>query len=143
MFAVLCSMWGCGDGQTEPELVSTVVELAGAHCATGGQAIETGADINGNGALDATEVTHTSYVCGGADGQQPVIRIDAEPAGANCTGGGSAIHTGIDTNGDSIHEDSEIQSTTCLCGAARPTTVDGRFTVNNSVDAAHSSASRA
>jgi len=123
-----------GSGATD-ELVTVVVEPQGAHCANGGQAIETGADVNHDGMLEASEVTSTSYVCSGADGPQPLLRIDDEPAGANCVAGGRAIHVGVDTNDDSILEDSEIESTTYLCNAANPTTICGSFTVENSMDA--------
>src|SRR5664279_1428650 len=51
-------------------LVDVVAEPPGAHCANGGQAIETGVDANGNGMLDAVEVSQVSYVCAGADGTE-------------------------------------------------------------------------
>ena len=44
-------------------LVGVVAKQPGANCTTGGQAIEIGYDMNGNGALDLTEVTSTQYVC--------------------------------------------------------------------------------
>jgi hypothetical protein len=117
-------------------LVGVVVEPPGAHCANGGQAIETGFDTNGNGVLDPSEVSQTSYVCAGTNGQESLIRIDPEQAGAHCSTGGSAIHIGIDTNDDAMLEDSEIQSTTYVCHPTNPTIIDGSFIVSNSVDAA-------
>lgn len=46
-------------------LVRTQQEPAGAHCAFGGTRIDTGLDVNGNGALDPAEVdpAAVSYVC--------------------------------------------------------------------------------
>lgn len=41
-------------------------EPPGANCPDGGVAVQTGADDNGNGAVDDDEIETTSYVCGGA-----------------------------------------------------------------------------
>jgi collagen type I alpha len=51
-------------------LVATTTVTAGAQCPTGGVKLEYGLDINGNGLLDATEITAslTKYVCNGAVG---------------------------------------------------------------------------
>jgi hypothetical protein len=135
--AVVFCLCSCGDQDHASEsLVASLAEPPGANCAEGGQAIESGLDTNGNGVLDASEVTHTSYVCAGANGEQPLIRIDPEPDGSHCAAGGSAVNVGIDTNGDSILEDSEIETTSYICNPTNPTVIDGSFTVNNSVDAA-------
>ena len=50
------------------ELLNVVAEPAGPNCATGGEAIQTGTDNNGDGKLEASEVTSTQYVCSGAAG---------------------------------------------------------------------------
>jgi hypothetical protein len=44
-------------------LINVVPEPAGANCGSGGQAIQTGQDTNGNGILESGEIQHTSYVC--------------------------------------------------------------------------------
>jgi hypothetical protein len=44
-------------------LVSIVAEPAGSNCLVGGEAIHAGLDRNGDGVLEAEEVTSTSYVC--------------------------------------------------------------------------------
>jgi hypothetical protein len=49
-------------------LVKTTAEAAGANCAAGGTRIDAGQDVNGNGVLDAGEITATRYVCNGAAG---------------------------------------------------------------------------
>lgn len=51
-------------------LVATTTVTAGAQCPTGGVKLEYGLDINGNGLLDATEITSslTKFVCNGAVG---------------------------------------------------------------------------
>lgn len=46
-------------------LIANVSEPAGANCLNGGRRITTGVDTNGNGTLDTTEVTATSFVCNG------------------------------------------------------------------------------
>src|SRR5262245_45859221 len=96
---VMCAACGANDSESRA-LVRVDAESAGPNCGAGGSAIKTGLDINNNGTLDDSEVEATSYVCSGDDGAQPLIRIDAEPTGANCAAGGSAIHVGIDADQD-------------------------------------------
>jgi uncharacterized protein (TIGR03382 family) len=57
-----------GTCQANLQLVSVDVVLPGATCAAGGLAVSTGYDDNGNGVLDAAEVTSTNYVCNGETG---------------------------------------------------------------------------
>lgn len=52
-------------------LVALTDEAAGDNCSTGGVKITSGTDANGNGTLDAGEVTQTKYVCNGAGGSGP------------------------------------------------------------------------
>jgi hypothetical protein len=47
-----------------------------------------------------------------------VVRVDDEPMGANCMYGGTAIHTGIDMDNDSVLDDSEITSSQYICSSA-------------------------
>ncbi|MCA9675398.1 MAG: OmcA/MtrC family decaheme c-type cytochrome, partial [Myxococcales bacterium] len=49
-------------------LVQTSPEPAGANCVDGGIRVDVGLDTNGNGDLDPSEITETSYVCDGAGG---------------------------------------------------------------------------
>jgi hypothetical protein len=49
-------------------LVDIVSESVGANCAYAGKKITSGLDGNGDGVLENTEVTATSYVCNGAPG---------------------------------------------------------------------------
>ncbi len=119
--------------------VATLVRVdpAGSACAHGGSAIHTGLDANDNGVLDDSEITSTSYVCDGANGQVILVRVDPELAGDNCADGGTAIHVGIDANVDGALEDSEIESTSYLCGVPPlPSVIDGDYTVENDLDLA-------
>ncbi|MCE9577188.1 MAG: hypothetical protein K8W52_28830, partial [Deltaproteobacteria bacterium] len=96
-----------------PSLTRVTPEPAGAHCATGGSAIATGVDANGNGQLDDAEVDDVAYQC---TTQPPVlVREDDEPAGANCADGGTAVRVGHDTNGDGRLDDVEIEQTSYAC----------------------------
>jgi hypothetical protein len=73
-----------------------------------------------------------------------LIRLDDEPAGDLCNGGGTAVHAGLDTNGNGTLDDDEITQTTYVCnapaadmaGLARPTTLSGTITIHNSLDVA-------
>ena len=60
-----------GNSQTgaKSSLVRVVAEAEGINCANGGQAIQTGADANGDGQLSAIEVSNVSYVCNGSSGR--------------------------------------------------------------------------
>lgn len=109
-------------------LAETSAEPPGANCPDGGQKIEVGIDTNGNGALDAGEVTTTSYVCNGA-GTDSLVRTGSEPAGANCPWGGTRIETGLDADGDGTLDDNEVNAseTSYVCnfgpsGALSPST---------------------
>ncbi len=72
--------------QGKVTLSRTTAEPAGSHCAEGGLRFDTGADTNGNGVLDDSEITQTVYVCNGASGQS--VQVSVEPPGANCPSGG-------------------------------------------------------
>jgi hypothetical protein len=110
------------DGATGPQtLVTTTPEPDGANCAAGGQRIDYGVDDNGNGALDAGEIDGTAYACNGADGASPpqnLLKVTAEPAGANCTAGGQRIDHGVDDNGNGALDAAEIDGTTYVCNGA-------------------------
>ncbi len=47
-----------------------------------------------------------------------LVRVDPEPAGANCPAGGAAIHVGVDADGDGALSNAEIASTTYVCSGA-------------------------
>jgi hypothetical protein len=169
-------------------LVATTTVTAGVECPTGGVKLEYGVDVNGNGLLDASEITSslTKFVCNGAvgatgpqgpigltgpagatgatgpqgpigltgpagatgatgpqgpigltgpagatgatgpqgqiglpgptgatgpagiNGTNALIKTTAEPAGSNCTNGGTKIETGLDANGNGILDVSEV-----------------------------------
>jgi hypothetical protein len=124
-----------GDGILDPvevedtefvcDVISTRVrvsaELAGTStvCENGGSRIETGPDLNRNARLDDTEVTDTTFVCSGDAGQQTLVSVTDEPAGANCVNGGQRVETGVDTNEDGTLQATEITATSFVCNGER------------------------
>lgn len=88
-------------------VVRTTAETAGANCPFGGTKIEVGIDTNGNGALDDSEATGTSYICNGA-GKTSLVKTKTEPAGANCPFGGTKIESGIDLNNNNQLDATEV-----------------------------------
>ncbi len=67
-----------GTGGGSGSLVNIESEPKGANCANGGLRVQTGSDKDGNGKLDAAEVTATQYACNGTNGTN----------GTNGSGGG-------------------------------------------------------
>ncbi len=131
LFSLLsCGLIACTGEQGPPgdsggaALAVTGVEPPGANCPGGGTKIELGIDSNGNGVLDASEVTATSYVC-----DSSLVKTSPEAAGANCPYGGTKIETGRDANNNGVLDDDEIDAaaTTYACngspgGAISPST---------------------
>jgi hypothetical protein len=131
-------------------LAKTTTEAAGANCTTGGVKIEYGLDANNNGTLDVSEINAslTKYVCNGAvgatgatgaqgvlgangtngtNGLNALIKTTTEPAGANCTNGGTKIETGLDANANSVLDASEVNAsqTQYLCNGGGSINVSG------------------
>jgi OmcA/MtrC family decaheme c-type cytochrome len=110
-------------GETGPAganaLATTSAEPPGAHCPTGGVKLDVGPDANGDGALEAAEVTSTSYVCG-ATGASTLVKTSDEPAGANCRAGGVKVEVGLDANGNGTLDASEVNAsaTRYVCNGA-------------------------
>ncbi len=117
--------YSCSGTNGASSLVAVTPEAPGANCINGGQRVESGQDGNGNGTLDAPEVATTSFVCDGADGQNGMdgmngqngglVRVSAEPAGANCINGGSRIESGLDVNDNGVLELGEVTATSFVC----------------------------
>jgi len=105
-------------------LVAQFPESPGPNCAAGGVKVESGLDSNGNGSLEAGEVTAVSFVCNGAQGPQglqgdagsnALVALLPEPPGANCAEGGTQVDSGLDANGDGVLETSEISAVAYVC----------------------------
>jgi hypothetical protein len=112
-----CTITSAPVTQPESSLVSTSVEPPGAHCPNGGVAIATGLDANGDGVLEPSEVSATTYAC---TAPNQLVRVVDEPPGPNCAAGGQAIESGADANGNGVLDDGEVTSTSYACAAAQP-----------------------
>ncbi len=53
--------------------------------------------------------------CGVAIPPSSVVRLDAEPAGANCAEGGVAIRSGLDDDRNGVLDEGEVASTEYIC----------------------------
>ncbi|QED28161.1 hypothetical protein FRD01_13155 [Microvenator marinus] len=119
------------DGLTT--LINITPEQAGANCVAGGQLIEAGADTDGSGTLEPTEVTSSAYICNGEEGMQGppgqdgapgqdgqdgadlLLEVINEPPGANCQFGGQRLIAGIDDNQDGALDTAEIDQSLYVC----------------------------
>jgi len=108
-------------------LMATTSEPAGTNCPNGGVAVTSGVDLNGNGVLDPNEAGAPVYVCNGINckGCCTLVNVVAEPAGPNCSAGGQAIQTGLDSNGDGLLQPGEVQHTSYVCNGTNGTTDAG------------------
>ncbi|HET9623282.1 MAG TPA: hypothetical protein VFP84_18035 [Kofleriaceae bacterium] len=93
-------------------VVRLVPEPAGAHCPTGGTAVQSGPDRNGNGVLDGDEVVHTDFACE----QRLLTRVSPARASASCGLGGTAFLAGRDADRDGVLEDGEVEVRSVQCG---------------------------
>lgn len=135
--ALACLLaFGCSNN-TEPTagpaganaLTNIGPESAGANCPYGGTRVQVGLDKNGNGTLDADEVSGTSYVCNG-QGSNSLVRTTVEPGGTNCQFGGVKIDSGLDKNNNGKLDDTEVDpnGTTYVCNLSpngAPNATDG------------------
>ncbi|MBN9682024.1 MULTISPECIES: DUF7151 family protein [unclassified Corallococcus] len=100
-----------------PALSRVLPEAPGAACAFGGKAVQTGLDLDGDGALAATEVTHTDYVCADAP-TQVLVRTSELAPGAVCAEGGRLTQAGLDLDGDGVLDDAEVTREVPACTRA-------------------------
>ena len=105
----------CNGNPGKMSLVEVRPEDLGTNCPLGGLAIVSGVDTNGNGRIDAGEVASTAYLCNSAPGQNSLVALTEEPEGEHCQLGGVRIQSGLDTNGNGVLDDPEIQFTQYVC----------------------------
>lgn len=99
-------------------LIKSTFLNPGPNCAQGGIKLEMGNDLNANTILDANEVQSTQMICNGqngATGKSSLIKSTSVTSGVNCTEGGTKLEIGIDLNGNSVLDASEIQNTQFIC----------------------------
>lgn len=102
-------------------LVKTSTVAAGADCANGGVRVDSGLDLNGDGVLGVTEISNTTFLCNGMDGQlgaTALVEMSVEPVGGNCSTGGIMIQFGYDSDDDGVLDPEEVQSTQFICNGS-------------------------
>ncbi|RKG89237.1 DUF7151 family protein [Corallococcus terminator] len=100
-------------------------EPPGAACPHGGQALQTGLDLNEDGALGADEVTSTEYACDRAPTANPttpqvVVRTAWLAPGTECPEGGQVTRVGLDSNGNTTLDDDEVTREVHACLSTAP-----------------------
>lgn len=139
VFVASLALVACNQGGSVGSLTLITPVTADSTCPAGGARVQTGPDKNGNGTLDADEVTQTQEICngtpgttgptgpGGDAGVNALVNSTALPAGdANCPNGGSKLDFGLDnganggTAGDGVLQPGEILSTRYVCNGSLP-----------------------
>jgi Collagen triple helix repeat (20 copies) len=123
LISVIC-LYGCGGSESSPNLAIAIAVLNSAPitaCPSGGITIQSGVDANGDQVLNALEASNEQYICNGVNGAigaqslSPLISVNPEPIGVNCTSGGSQVNVGLDASRNSILDHSEITSVSYVC----------------------------
>lgn len=100
----------------------------GAQCPAGGVRVDTGLDLDSNGALDGSEVQSSAHVCSGAPGNtgasgqegiDSLMAMEDVAAAPGCAGAGVRIPVGMDGNRNHQLDAAEVRSTRYLCQGAR------------------------
>ena len=123
LISVIC-LYGCGGSESSPNLAIAIAVLNSAPitaCPSSGITIQSGVDANGDQVLNALEASNEQFICNGVNGAigavslSPLISVNPEPIGVNCTSGGSQVNVGLDVNRNSILDHSEITSVSYVC----------------------------
>ena len=103
-------------GTARVDAGSIAAEAAGENCAAGGL-VTTGKDTDGNGTLDAAEVTGTDYVCNGETGARRCAHL-AKHRGASWRELRSPVAIEVDfgVDGDGALTEAEVSATEYLYG---------------------------
>ncbi|WIG93328.1 hypothetical protein KGD87_22325 [Myxococcus sp. SDU36] len=92
--------------------------------------MEAGVDLNGNGVLDEDELRAAARFC--ADPVVTLLRQRPEPAGPNCTTGGTWVEAGVDDNRNTVLDDAEVRAAAYVCQLSA--THDGTYAVEDVAD---------
>lgn len=116
---------GVGDAGYNSLVKMTQVDEQVSECEHGGIRIDTGLDLNRNGALEEWEIQWTEVLCAanpsgdpgqdGQDGAPTLFSSAPEAPGDNCPHGGIALHWGVDLNRDGDLTVQEVTDTDYLC----------------------------
>ena len=112
------------------KLMTAQPEAPGSNCQYGGQRLDTGLDLDGNGVLAGAEISSTQFVCNGApgatgdagtpgldgtNGHASLVNVTDQAADTRCPAGGKRIDQGLDLDDDGVLDDAEIVSTAYAC----------------------------
>ncbi len=99
-------------------LVNVADEPANEDCPAGGQRLDSGVDLDGDGTLDRDEINSTELVCHGQTGMGATSLVSiSEFTGTrgSCPAGGQTIASGLDNNADGILDPDEITTERLVC----------------------------
>ena len=127
----------CASNNSSSAVVSltAVTTATAAACPNGGVTIASGLDTNGNGVLDASEVTDSQNVCNGASPTATPASLVSTTmlsvGNSHCPDGGTEIDTGLDNGagggiaGDGVLQAGEITATQYVCsgGGSAPSSL--------------------
>lgn len=102
-------------------LVRTSDEPDGENCENGGIRLDFGVDLNNDGQLQETEISSTSFVCNGLDGQDglnSLITVTPVEGTEQFPNGGVEVNIGFDLDGNGELDENEISSTTFVTNGA-------------------------
>ncbi len=114
---IAATAYAC-DGADGAAGVSSAVRTStntGGQCEVGGVRVQYGLDFDGDGVLSDAEVRTTDDVCNAEAGFEALVVTSAEPAGINCSIGGTRIESGIDQDRSGVLESAEVEDTTYVC----------------------------
>lgn len=126
-----------GEPATPPAaLGTTTAEAAGDNCEFGGQRVDVGSDLNGDGSLDSDEISSTSYVCASATATLASSSSYIDDADALCPGGYLDSSWGLDADGDDTLDESEVEATVRTCNIGPAFAAERQFVVTSCTDGA-------
>lgn len=111
--ALVCEGVDGTDGYTtRVRLVAIASGIGGSACPFGGTRIESGPDLDRDGALDDLEVDSFQSVCAvEVASSLYLVESSVELPGGNCANGGTKMLFGFDDDGDSVLDPAELDGT--------------------------------
>lgn len=116
----------CGGSKTAPTLSQLSALPSGAQCAHGGVSVATGADKNGNGTLDPSEVSATQIVCQTLSSKLLSTSTPFGNGQNGCAYGGVLTAIGLDDGGgggvanDGVLQAGEVTNNAVSCNLETP-----------------------
>ncbi|MBU1220416.1 hypothetical protein KKF34_06270 [Myxococcota bacterium] len=112
----------CDDGKDGENGHATLFliydEDPGENCRYGGKSLRWGLDTDDDGVLMVDEIDGTEYICNGEPGPATLLETIQEDPGANCSGGGLKLITGVDENQNGAIDVNEVDSVQYLCNGS-------------------------